>query len=523
MTIREVVRRLRAFESATPLPRYETLHINRSPEALLVAFVRMGGETRPWAIAWGKAGQEPKVSSVRDPRNREDVESMVEDFAEDILAHFRVEGFSFDPILEEHVSSDRPEPLALTAPQLWLPGPSHLDMIHYLSYAYWRVRAEDDRATATHALSRFFGWLFRENSSKGQQTLVDASRAIRDAYVFPTDDFSLTHLGSQHVWLNSKGTYQKKLLASRESSKSLLGITLDPQIERDLQDLLAAEVRSAKSDRAEDSSSKRVAEMLKPEIIRRWKSLESSFQTLVEDERRLNAGVEELVRDSMQRFYWDFQRHERKLSDAERGPAFTPHPETDHHGSTAASAYYLREAADSKFLPTLVHDDKELLNESLADGYSIQGKVTDVIVESVGRGVEITWLVRCPAADDFRMRAGEYLSPLGNKAQQVKTLSVDFVSVDSGLNEVVEIALLWGNGKTQPVGGSDAATPESSSWRGQTVTFVPYDNSSFDKKASQAVWKSRQGSGSWLTHSKAQRFPDEKVVDDVIQIEGFEE
>jgi hypothetical protein len=55
------------------------------------------------------------------------------------------------------------------------------------------------------------------------------------------------------------------------------------------------------------------------------------------------------------------------------------------------------------------------------------------------------------------------------------------------------------------------------------VTFVPFDNSSFDKKASQAVWNSREGSGSWLTHSKAQRFPDEKVIDDVIQIEGFEE
>jgi hypothetical protein len=200
------------------------------------------------------------------------------------------------------------------------------------------------------------------------------------------------------------------------------------------------------------------------------------------------------------------------------GPAFTPHPETDHHGSTAASAYYLREAADSKFLPTLVHDDNELLNESLADGHSIRGKVTKVVVETSGRATDIAWTIRCEAADDFRMRSGEYLSPLGNKSQQVKTVSVEFVTETE-----VEVTMQWGAGKTLPVGVEDAEKPDSESWQGRIVTFVPFDNSSFDKKASQAVWNSREGSGSWLTHSKAQRFPDEKVIDDVIQIEGFEE
>ena len=517
MTIREVVRRLRTFEEAKPLPRYETLHIKQSPEALLVAFVRMGGETRPWSIAWGKPGEEPSFSSVSDPRNREAVERMVESYAQDLLAHFRVEGFSFEPILEDDLKGEAQSILVQNAPQIWLPGPSHLDMIHYLSYAYWRVREDDDRTSPIHALSRFCGWLFRENSSMGQQTIIDASKAVRDAYVFPTDDFSLTHLGSQQVWLKSKGGYQQKLLASRESAKNLLGITLDPSVEVELQKLLT-ENRKERNNDSNDSSSVLVTSKLREETMRRWHSLEAAYLTLEEDERRENSGVEELALDSLQRFYWDYQRHERRISDPDMGPAFTPHPETDHHGSTAASAYYLREAADSKFLPTLVHDDNELLKESLADGHSIRGKVTKVVVETSGRATDIAWTIRCEAADDFRMRSGEYLSPLGNKSQQVKTVSVEFVTETE-----VEVTMQWGAGKTLPVGVEDAEKPDSESWQGQIVTFVPFDNSSFDKKASQAVWNSREGSGSWLTHSKAQRFPDEKVIDDVIQIEGFEE
>jgi hypothetical protein len=518
MTIREVVRRLRAFEEAKPLPRYETLHIKQSPEAFLVAFVRMGGETRPWSLAWGKPGEEPSFSSVSDARNREAVEQMVEKFAKDLLSHFKIEGFSLDPILKEDLEGDQQSTLVHNLPQIWLPGPSHIDMIHYLSYAYWRLREDDDRRKPNHALSRFCGWLFRENSSMGQQTVVDASKAVRDAYVFPTDDFSLTHLGSQQVWLKARGDYQQKLLASRESAKNLLGITLDPKVEQDLQKLLGDERKTIQSDDSTNSQTGLIEAKLREETLWRWSQLETAYFTLKDDERRENKGVEELALDSLQRFYYNFQRHELRISDPDLGPAFTPHPETDHHGSTAASAYYLLEAADSKFLPTLVHDDKELLNESLADGHSIRGKVTKVLVEANGRATDIAWTIRCEAADDFRMRSGEYLSPLGNKSQQVKTVNVEFVTKDE-----VEITMQWGTGKTSPVGVEDAAKPDSESWQGQIVTFVPFDNSSFDKKASQAVWNSREGSGSWLTHSKAQRFPDEKVIDDVIQIEGFEE
>jgi hypothetical protein len=125
-------------------------------------------------------------------------------------------------------------------------------------------------------------------------------------------------------------------------------------------------------------------------------------------------------------------------------------------------------------------------------------------------------MLRTEASDDFRMRSGEYLSPLGNPKHQVKTLSVEFVSETE-----VEIFLEWRARKTIALDGEIPKKPEDPNWEGQTLVFVPFDNSQFDFKASRAVWDSRDGSGSWLTHSKAQRFPDEKVVDDVVQIEGL--
>jgi hypothetical protein len=469
----------------------------------------MGGESRPWALAYGPAGSEPKIASVVDGRRREDVQEMMEDFAEDLLEHFRAEGFSFDPIQKDDFPIEEP-------PQLWVPGPSHIDMIHYLSYAYWKRRAEDNIESPTHALSRLCGWLFREFSSTGQQTLVDAATALRAAYVFPADDFSLSHLGVQRVWLSNHGDYESKLLKAREAAKVSLGITMAPEVEVQLQTLLDDFYENQKLKKDTQRFADAISAILAEEVTRRWKMTSDAIDTLKADSREENKGLPVLVQDSLSRFFYDFQRLERQLADPERGPSFTPHPETDHHGSAAASAYYLKVAADSKYLPTLVHDDSELLRESLADGHSVKGIVTDVQVSANGNYKEIYWMLRTEASDDFRMRSGEYLSPLGNPKHQVKTLSVEFVSETE-----VEIFLEWRARKTIALDGEIPKKPEDPNWEGQTLVFVPFDNSQFDFKASRAVWDSRDGSGSWLTHSKAQRFPDEKVVDDVVQIEGL--
>ncbi len=59
MNSRDAVRRLRAYQAGMPLPRGEHLciHVAEPKDALLVTFVRMGGESRPWGIALGQPGR----------------------------------------------------------------------------------------------------------------------------------------------------------------------------------------------------------------------------------------------------------------------------------------------------------------------------------------------------------------------------------------------------------------------------------------------------------------------------------
>ena len=62
MTADEVVRRLRAFECGKPLPRGETLRVSRLPaeQVMILAFVKMGGESSPWGLAFGRPGKRPE-------------------------------------------------------------------------------------------------------------------------------------------------------------------------------------------------------------------------------------------------------------------------------------------------------------------------------------------------------------------------------------------------------------------------------------------------------------------------------
>ena len=70
----EAVMRLAAFAQGKPLPHGETLHVPKSgkgvqpAEIMVVAFVRMGGESAPWGVAFGPPDGKPTVLSVAEPR-----------------------------------------------------------------------------------------------------------------------------------------------------------------------------------------------------------------------------------------------------------------------------------------------------------------------------------------------------------------------------------------------------------------------------------------------------------------------
>lgn len=508
MSTRETVRRLRAFSSSRPLPRYSTKHISMSDNALIIAFVRMAGETRPWGIAYGYHDEEPKLLTVVDGRNRDDISEMLTPFAEDLLSHFKAEGYSFSPIGKTDQPLQNP-------PQIWLPGSSHVDMLHFLSYAFWKRRSEDVLANPLHALSRLAVYLFAESRVIGQQLVVDASDQLGKAYAYPTDDQGVRNLNSSLSWHASEGDYVQKLNAAQQAGSVATGITLDLAIEKSLSSKIDSYRKKLKSEDSTEEEELAVKKIIEAEISRRWIKTREARQRLLDDSRPVNAGVIDLTRDSLTRYYYDFQRLERQMSDPEHGPAYTPHPETENHGTAAASRYFRLSAANGKYLPNLIHDDHELFMEALAQGKALDATVTAVTLDGEGRSAEVYWTVRTQLSDEFRIRIGEYLSFLGSPGHYVIVEDLEFVDL-----EIAELTLKWAGRKTLSIESGITESPRSSKWEKQRVVFVPRDSSDLDARASFKVWKTKQGPGSWLTHSGATLSPVSSVVDDVTQLEG---
>src|ERR1051325_1087713 len=89
MTVDEVVRRLRAFQKGKPLRSGEKLRVPRldPSQILILAFVKMGGESAPWGIAYGRPGKTPKLLAVAEPRTRDAVAEMMLEFLPALLTH----------------------------------------------------------------------------------------------------------------------------------------------------------------------------------------------------------------------------------------------------------------------------------------------------------------------------------------------------------------------------------------------------------------------------------------------------
>ncbi len=168
-SVRTVARKLQAWQAGRPLPRYDTIHHAIVPpeQALVVAFVRMAGESRPWGIAWGRAGDRPIVRSVPDGRVRDDVAGLSAAFAEDLLQHMRVHNWTFDP------APQKPDPGELR--QVWLPNGQHVAMLHQLSYTYSQTRFGGANQDILRALGRLAGWC--SGTPRGSATSTSSPRA----------------------------------------------------------------------------------------------------------------------------------------------------------------------------------------------------------------------------------------------------------------------------------------------------------------------------------------------------------
>jgi hypothetical protein len=491
-SVRQVIRKLEAWEASRPLPRYETLHHAIVPpsQCLVVAFVRMAGESRPWGIAWGSSGTSPTVRSVPDGRIRDDVSELAAEFAEDLLAHLRVHNWTFDPAPQTPDVGD--------LRQVWVPNGQHVAMLHQLSYAYSQTKHGGVNLEILRALGRVAGWMFRDTSRAGNQHVVSASGLLNEAYVFPAQDARTAHLGFQLAWLDTEGDRDARRAAASAAEMLTVSPTMDPSLERDQLGGLVERWQAGRRGRSDDSAAKdEIGGLLAKELLRRWALTETAYDVLSADCRSINAGVAELVRQAHREFWFQHQRIELKLSDPSQGPAFVAHPETDFHGSAAASRYLAFAAADEAYIGQLVHDDASLFAEALEDGHAFVGRIVDVADVGTGRTTTPRWTLRLDPSRPNRLRENARVVPRGSPGHEATIVSIE--ADEDDLHVLIE----WTGRKTRPLGGPLEARPLDDLWEGVDVSFVQADAAALTQRRSQRVWAAAKGPGAWLTHGRS--------------------
>ncbi len=489
MTNRTIVDKLRAWDIGRPIERYSTIHhaIVPADQAMIVAFVRMAGESRPWGIAWGTVGSEPTISSVPDGRVRDDVAGLCATFAEDLLGHMRVHNWTFDP------AEETPDPGDLR--QVWLPNGQHLAMLHHLNYTYSQTKFGGANQDILRALGRLSGWMFRESSRRGRQHIINASSALSNAFVFPAQGARTAHLGFQLAWLASPGERQARLDAAMTAEALTVSPTMDPALDREvLSDQVEKwnEKRQAKDEL--ESAEEAIRANLVPELDRRWHLTEQAYHLLQNDPRPVNPGVVDLVNDAHKEFWYQHQRIELQLSDPSQGPPFVAHPETDFHGSAAASRYLVHAAADEGYVGSLIHDDPKLFSEALEDGSALRCRVVDVDDLGEDRSTVPVWELHLEPGVPYRVRENGRLVPYGSPKHEATITGIDTRP------DATVLHIEWTARKTLKLSCGARAKPTDPVWVGHHIDFVVSDAARLTRRRGQRVWKAKDGPGAWLTH-----------------------
>jgi hypothetical protein len=513
MTGHDAVRRLMAFAAGKPLPSGETLRLPKpektiqAKDILILAFVRMGGESAPWGIAFGAPGRRPDVMTVAEPRTRDYVADMMADFAPTLLTHLFHP--RFDKAGRVAPGSDRPDvPLR----QVWLPNRSHLEMLHCIEYAYYRTKyGSESRQELLHALARACGWLFREGQRPGQTVTMVASDVLSEAFTFPADHLRQGHLGFLLTWLTSKGDGTARAHAAEEAERHSMSTNLDPEFERTELEPEVELFNTARDDGDTpkmERSAKVIKTRLTEELVRRWDLAEQAIEVLHRDKRRENAGVQRLVKASLDEHFRQYLRIEHKFDDPEDGPPFSPSPETDRHPAAAGSRYYVYASSAELRERLLVHDDKEMQVELVANGEAIDGTVIDIAVEKEGRKTRVYWTVDSDGTLPLRLREGQSLCPIGCDRRLVEILDIDQPDQKTNRFEL-EVT----KGKTLEDKGLLRADDRRLINRRVLLVEPPMDGIS--RRKSAAIWR-QDGPGHWITHAPP-KGPGADLPDDVAE------
>jgi hypothetical protein len=502
VSARAIVRRLEAWQEGRPLADGETLRfpVVDDPDLLMVAFVRMGGESRPWAIGFVHPGEEPAVLVAPDGRNRDLVASMAVRFSKPLLDHLvHPKWPGWDP--ESNVA---PPPLR----QVWVPNGAHVEMLHMLDYAFTFAgrgqenREDPERILRLNALGRACGWLFREGQRPGSVTVMDASSALRDVFTFPADDLRQRHLGFLLAWLKTEGDRAIRAAAAEEAERQSVSTSLDPKVERDeLEPLVERFVTEQRSGAEGRIPAAEIEAVLRLELSRRLTLCEEAITLLRQGDRPVNPGVDKLVALAREEFRWGYWRMENPPGGRQR---FVPSPDTDRTPVPAASNFLKTVYSEEVRAEALIHHDRELQREAVATGDAFEGEIVAVEDRSPAdsRAKRPYWVVESESDGPLRLREGSSVCLAGVPKRDGKIRAVERLE---GGGRRVEIEI-GGWKRARPADGQLPAllAAHDAALVGERVLLLTAPGAEFSNRKRFMV-RERSGAGAWLTHDHGAR------------------
>lgn len=494
MKTADVLRRLQAWQRGAPIPVGETLPWPRVEprDRLIVAFVRMAGEARPWGIAAGAPGEQPTILTVAEPRDAGEVARLALAFGKILLPHLPH---------PEHATEAEKADLAAVAGrrQLWMPGPTHVEMLHLLDYRFSRSRAREEvDAKELGKLGRASGWLFRESNRPGQVRVFDATARLREAFAIPAEDVRQQHLGFLLAWIATEGPREARLAAARLAEDESVGVTMAPELDvKELEPLVARWNAS----RADPASSARVAEriqaVLAPELTRRFRLTELAIDLLEGSGRAPNPELSHVLEVAAEEMTYQYWSQEQKAAvpaaDPDAPRFFGGHPETDFLPTHAAARFFAHAHAAEVTAAALVHGDPHLVEEAIEGGDALRGTIAAISNEGTKRMVIPVWTVLTSAAGPLRLREESVVCVVGLRGRTGTIRSI----VTEGDQRTVTV-VIDGWKKARPEQGAPAA--DAAELTGTRVALIAAGVVGISKRKSMKVWDS-SGPGAWLTHA----------------------
>ncbi len=489
----QALQRLRAWKEGRPLPRGETVRVPlaNDEDTFIVAFVRMGGESAPWGVAFGQPGKGPRILSVSEPRNRDLVAGLAAELAPHILAQV------FHPEFTDIQVFDAGDPRPMR--QIWLPNGSHPEMLHHLAYAYtFAKRGDPERVRLLNMLGRAAGWLFREYNRPGQCTVMAANEALRLSYTFPCEDVRQGHLGFLLAWLETRGSREKRVAAAARAEERSISTSLSPALERDelahRVDRLA-ELRHGGRGLERRRLEAQIARVLEAELEHRFALTERTIAFLRADGRPVNHGLDELIRDGSAPHWWGYLEAERNLNDDPGAKVFVSGPETDRNPRVAAALYFDQQNHAERSLMLLLENDQEMQAEAVAAGEAIHGTIDEVRDEGRGRATIPVWEVSVEGEAPTKIKQGTAVFVVGTRSRKGRIREIQ--AHRGSTIYTVEIVGL----KTTARSGRGALHAADSRLTGRPVTLLPAGAPGIQylKRAQLHV---EGAPGAWLTDSR---------------------